>query len=154
MTGEEAPKKTYSGRAVVIVTGLVILVMFAASILVFLSINPLATLNVELVADCRTDPAPCAPFEYVDLDDASVANFTLLNRSLDAFDNTSRYSRAHRTGDNLSFETTTYPAREVLGFLRDRLAKEHPDSAVNGRWTGDVLLLHHGRLFRLSMSAA
>lgn len=151
---EAPPKKTYSGRSVVIVTGVVVLVMFVASFAIFLLINPLSSLYVDLVQDCRTDPAPCASSEYVELEDASVANFTLLNRSLDAFDNTSRYPRAHRTGDNLSFETTTYPAREVLGFLRDRLVQKYPASAVDGRWTQEILLLHHGRLFRLSMRAA
>lgn len=151
---ESVAKKTHSGRVVVIALGVVIFGMFFASLFVFLTINPLATLHLDLVLDCRADPAPCDLFEHVELDDASVKNFTLLNRSLDAFDNTSKYHRAHRTGANLTFETTTYPAREVIGFLRDRLVKDHPGSAVDGQWTRDVLLLHHGRLFRLSMTAA
>jgi hypothetical protein len=139
---------------VVLVTAAIVFGGFAAGYAIYVSLNPPADLLVRLVQDCAANATSCDALRWTELDAPSLQNLTLLQRALDAYDHPGNYSRAVKSGDTLTYHTAREPARQMLAFLRDRLADQYPDQVVDGTYSGPVLYRHRpsgsDRVFELS----
>ena len=149
MADEAAPRERASGKVVVIVLAAIIFTTIGATYFLFFVINPSATLVVDLVADCEGNTTDCDALAYTELDPGSITNLTLLDRVLQAYDDPDSFDRAERVNDTLIYESTREPVRQLVQFLEDRLALQHPELVVDGRYTGAILFRHENRVFDL-----